>query len=68
MLNNYRQRKFSDNAKKEHMNSENKDGKCSVKIMEEAEIAYDAELDLKAEQMIENEIDEMVLNRRTKQD
>ena len=41
-------------------------GKCSVEIMEEAEMAYDAELDLKAEQVIENAIDEMVLEERSK--
>ena len=54
MLNNYRQRRLNDNTKKEYINLENKDGKCSVEIMEEYEIAYDTELDFKAELMLEN--------------
>ena len=66
ILDDIRQKRFNGNVKKEHMRFENKDGKCSVEIMEEAEMAYDAELDLKAEQVIENAIDEMVLEERSK--
>lgn len=66
MLNNCRQQRFDDALKKESVNTKNKDGKCSVEIMEEYERAYDAELDLKAEQMIENQIDEMVLEVHSK--
>jgi len=66
MLNNYRQRRFNDDVENEYKNLKSKDGTCPVKIMEEKEFAYDAALDLKAEQMIENEIDEMVLEEHGK--